>query len=273
MLLLLLAAASGALAGYVCGSVGVLINRMGLNTIVFAVAHGALAGAAMALATGSNPLLTGVGLALLTALILGPLSDALNIPIDMVSMTLFSLYNALTFIFILLSPGTALATERIGEILWGSLLAVTRDYLVILLTLAMIYSIFIGVFWRRLLPIFFDRRLAEAEGLNTKFYSYVLIAVAGVVIAVSLRIVGGFLVFSLLYLPATSSLQLSENIKRIFSASALLGAASAASGVLVSFALDLPTGSSIVICAVAILAGVSVAAHLRRRALLKLEDK
>jgi len=270
VLLLALASVSGALAGYVCG----FINRMKLNTIVFAVAHGALAGAAMSLAVGSDPLLLGMAMALLTALVLGPLADAVGAPLDMVSMTLFSLYNALAFIFIVFSPGAALAAERVGEILWGSVLAVTESYLVVLATLAALYSIFMGVFWRRLLPIFFDKRLAEAEGLNTKLYSYALIALAGVMIAFSLRIVGGFLVFSLLYLPAMSSLQLSENMRNIFLLSSGLGAVSAASGVFASFAFDLPTGSSIVICAVLILLGASIFAYIKRSALLRsLEDK
>lgn len=274
MLLLFLAALSGALAGLVCGSTGVLINRMGLTTIVFAVAHGALAGAAMSLALNTDPLATGMLVALLTAVVLGPLADSLNIPRDMVSMSLFSLYNALAFIFIAFSPGAALAAERVGELLWGSVLAVTWSYLIILVALTGFYLLFVGVFWRRLLPIFFDRRLAEAEGLNTRLYSYTLIALAGVVIAFSLRIVGGFLVFSLLYLPAVSSLQLSERMERIFLLSALVGAGAAASGVFLSFLLDLPTGSSIIVCAVVILLGASILAYLKRRAILQsLEDK
>ena len=268
--LLITATVAGALAGSLCGCTGVLCDRLGLRTVAFAVAHGALAGAALSFLVGVNSIVLGMIFALFTALILGPLADTFDIPIDMVSMTLFSLYNALTFIFLILSPGIVLAAEKVSQVLWGSVLAVTLDYLIILSTIAVLYALFLVILWHRIAPILFDRRLAEAEGINVRAYTYVLIALTGLVVVFTLRITGGFLVFSLIYIPASSALQLSENMKRIVALSAVLGLISAVSGVYFSFFTDLPVGSSIVICAAVILLVASVAGYFRRRSLMKI---
>ena len=267
--LILTATIAGALAGSLCGCTGVTCDRLGLRTVAFAVAHGALAGAALSFLLEVNSLVLGIAFALLTALILGPLADAFEIPIDLVSMTLFSLYNALTFIFLILSPGIVLAAEKVSQVLWGSVLAVTPEYLIILLTLAFLYALFLITFWHRIAPILFDRRLAEAEGINVRAYTYALIAMTGLVVVFTLRITGGFLVFSLIYIPASSSLQLSENMKRIVLLSALLGMISAIAGVYMSFLLDLPVGSSIVICATVILVLASIAGYFRKRSIIR----
>ncbi len=268
--LMMTATIAGALAGSLCGCTGVLCDRLGLRTVAFAVAHGALAGAALSFLVGVNSIVLGMIFALFTALILGPLADAFEIPIDMASMTLFSLYNALTFIFLILSPGIVLAAEKVSQVLWGSVLAVTLEYLIILSTIAVLYALFLVILWDRIAPILFDRRLAEAEGINVRAYTYVLIALTGLVVVFTLCITGGFLVFSLIYIPASSALQLSENMKRIVALSALLGLISAVTGVYFSFVADLPVGSSIVICAAVILLIASVTGYFRRRSLRKI---
>ena len=129
---------------------------MGINTIAFASAHAALAGAALSLLTGGDPIALGLMFALITAVLLGPLADYLKVPLDTVSMTLFSVYNALAFIFLILSPGVTLASEKVGQILWGSILAITSTYLVVLITLTIVYTMFIVMFWGRISSILFN---------------------------------------------------------------------------------------------------------------------
>ena len=243
---------------------GSLINRVGATTMAFAIAHSALAGAALGLMLQRDVTQTAFALAVAVAAVLGPLADYTSIKLDLASMAMFSAFNALTLIFIVNSPGPALATERVGEVLWGSVLAVTGEYLAVLAGLAIAVTTSVAVAWGRLLPVLFDRLLAEAEGLNTKPYVYSLLVVSGVAIALTLRIVGGFLIFSLLYIPAAASMQLFEDIRGIVATSALMGAASGALGVLLSFALDLPVGCSIVLASIGLLASSSIAGGLRR---------
>ena len=255
------------IAGSLCGISGVLIARLRLSTLVFATAHAALFGAALGLFLDVDPLYTAMILAILSSVIIGPLSDATGVPSDTLAMVMFSTYNALTFIFIFLSPGPTLAAEKVGGILWGSVLAVTRTYLVVLLMLAYLYVLVLALFWNRFQSILFDRRLAEAEGVNTRVYVYLLITLSGIAISVSLKIVGGFLVFSLLYIPAACGF-VADSIKRMILLSTLIGGASGSAGVVLSFIFNLPVGACIVATATVMFIAVSTYAYVRRRNLL-----
>jgi len=254
---------AGSLAGGLCGASGTICNKLNLTTIAFAMAHGALAGAALALALNLDVLSVAMSIAIVTAILLGPLADYLRIPLDLISMILFSAYNALTFIFILMSPGQALMTERIGQLLWGSILAIRPSYILILTILLTAYVGFISVYWRRLSSLLFDLKLAEAEGINVKLYKCILLTLIGTTIALSLKITGGFLVFSLLYLPAAASLQLFGNMKKLIIFSWIFGSVSSSMGLWISLLSDLPVGSCIVITAVILFIGSITYSRLR----------
>ncbi|MCD6591571.1 MAG: metal ABC transporter permease [Thaumarchaeota archaeon] len=253
----------GLLAGGLCGSIGMICNRLNLSTIAFATAHAALAGSALALALGLDITSTAMVFALITAIILGPLADRFGISLDLMAMTLFSAYNALAFIFIVLAPGSALMTESVGQLLWGSILAIRPSYLAFLSAATIFSIIFLTAFWGRINSILFDSKLAEAEGVNVSLYKYVILTLVGSIIALTLRITGGFLVFSLLYLPAAASIQLHNNMKNLVISSWILGSISAAGGLGLSFIADLPAGSCITIAAILFFLGSIAYSRLR----------
>jgi len=263
LMLLISSIIGGVLAGGLCGAVGAICSRLKLTTMAFSMAHAALAGSALALALGADIISLAMLLAIATAMILGPLADHLGIPIDLASMTLFSLYNALAFIFIISAPGPALMTESVGQLLWGSILATRPMYIAYLLLASMIVLALLIIFWGKISSILFDIRLAEAEGVNVKAYKYAILVIAGTTVTLALRMTGGFLVFSLLYVPAAASLQLQANMKGIIAASWIFGSASASMGLLMSFLYDLPAGSCITIAALIILLAASAYSRLR----------
>ena len=255
---------AGFVAGSLCGCTGTICGRMRLSTIAFSMAHAALAGSALSLLLGWNYLITGMLFAILTAIVLGPLSDILRISLDTASMTLFSIYNALTFIFLIMSPGPTLSSEKVGGILWGSILAITPTYLIILITISIIYVMILQIFWGRISSILFDPRLAEAEGVNVKFYTYTLLILAGMIVVFTLKITGGFLVFSLLFIPSATSIQISRSLRGMILTSSIIGGLSSTIGILMSFILNLPVGSCIVIGAATIFAATSIASSIIR---------
>ncbi len=265
MSILLNAIIASILAGSLCGLIGIFMIRLKLNTIGFSTAHAALAGAALGVFLQVDPSLLSIVFAMFTSLILGPLSDIIRLPLDLISMILFSLYTSLAFIFIFLSPGTALSAEAVSNVLWGSILAINYGYLVLLSCLLFIVILFVWCFKIKLLAILHDRRLAEAEGIQTSYYLYSLIFLLGFIIAVTLRITGGFLVFSLLFNPSAASLQLSSNIRRILILSPILSSTSALLGLFISYTFDWPVGASIALASTIILASSSMIAWLKNK--------
>ena len=234
------------LAGFVCSTMGTFVVRMNLSSIGYCMSHAAFAGAAVGLYLNTDPLLTAVLFAFVTALLLGPLSEKARLEGNVVMGFLFSMMIALAFIFLYAKPGEA-ATGKALSILWGSLFSVSYNDVIFLGVLTSALIIFILVFYKELFALLFHRKLAEAAGVNTRLFYFSILFFSGFAVALSLKLVGGLLVFALIVNPTSTAYQFFCDFKKIMIASPLIGIISCLFGFWLSLAADFPIGASIVI--------------------------
>jgi|Deesub1362B_J571_1020462.scaffolds.fasta_scaffold00111_10 ABC-type Mn2+/Zn2+ transport system permease subunit len=252
------------LVGMLCGLWGAVVVRLQLSAVGFAMAHAAFAGAALGLMLGLSPVAVSVAFALTVAGILGPLTETTRLPPEVVLGVVFPVTMALGFVFLSLVPGPALGSPALS-LLWGSVLGVGwRDVTVLLLVLGA-SSFFLLLFRREILSILLERGLAEEAGIPTRPYLWAVLFLVGVLVAISLRLVGGILVYSLLLLPAAAATQLTFDMKKILFLAGLFGAVAAGAGFGASWALDLPLGASISLAGAAVFAATTVLSPRRRR--------
>jgi ABC-type Mn2+/Zn2+ transport system permease subunit len=252
------------LAGFLMGLIGVFVVRMRLSAIGYSMSHGAFAGAALGVATATNPLVTGLVFASGTALIIGPIADKARLHADTITSIIFPLNMALAFVFLTLIPEVGLSSQ-VANVLWGSIISMSNADLVYLVTLFAATVAIVYFVWKELFAIMFNRKLAEADGISTKPFIYLIIFLAGVVITFSLKLVGGLLIYALLFNPASTVLQFSENMRKVVVASPLVGMATTVSGLFVSLFFDLPVGSCIVIVSTIVFAVALLLSPKRRR--------
>jgi len=252
------------LAGFLMGLIGVFVVRMRLSAIGYSMSHGAFAGAALGLATTTDPLLTGLLFASGTAFLIGPIADKARLHADTITSIVFPLNMALAFVFFTLAPEVGLSSQ-VANVLWGSVISMTNSDLVYLSVLFAATAAVIFFVWKELFAIMFNRKLAEADGINTRPFIYLIIFLAGIVVTFSLKLVGGLLIYALLFNPASTVLQFSENMRKVVVASPLVGTATTVSGLFVSTFLDLPVGSCIVIVSTIVFAVALLLSPKRRR--------
>ena len=252
------------LAGFLTGLVGVFVVRMRLSAIGYSMSHGAFAGAALGVATFVNPLLTALSFSAATALLIGPVADKARLHADTVTSIAFPLNMALAFIFLTLSPQIGLSSE-VASVLWGSVISITNNDMVLLTALFAAAIAVIHMFWKELFAIMYNRKLAEADGIDTQPFVYFVIFLIGVVVTLSLRLVGGLLIFALLFNPASSALQFLQDMKKIVIISPIIGAITCISGLMVSLVLDLPIGSCIVLVSTSVFAFSVLLSPKRKR--------
>lgn len=255
------------LAGFLTGLAGVFVVKMRLTSLGYCMSHGAFAGAALGVALSVNPLATALLLASATAVLIGPVADKARLPADVVTSIAFPVNLALAFIFFASNPELGLKGD-VASILWGSIITLSNSDLVYLSALAAASSAYIYLVWKELSAIMFDRRLAEAEGVRVKPILYSMIFLTGLVVTLSLKLVGGLLVFALIFNPAATSLQLFDDIVRVVVFSPILGASSCLLGLILSLTIDLPVGACIVLASTIIFA-LSVLVSPRRRVRLR----
>jgi ABC-type Mn2+/Zn2+ transport system permease subunit len=252
------------LAGFLMGLIGVFVVRMRLSAIGYSMSHGAFAGAALGVATATNPLATGLLFASATAFLIGPIADKARLHADTITSIVFPLNMALAFVFLTLTPEVGLSSQ-VANVLWGSIISMTNSDLVYLVTLFAATLAIVYFVWKELFAIMFNRKLAEADGINTKPFIYMIIFLAGVVVTFSLKLVGGLLIYALLFNPASTVLQFSESMRKVIVYSPLVGMTTTVSGLIVSLFFDLPVGSCIVIVSTIVFAIALLLSPKRRR--------
>lgn len=246
-LLFLLPSILGAvLAGFVCSTMGTFVVRMNLSSIGYCMSHAAFAGAAFGILISIDPMISAVFFAFATALILGPLSEKARLESNVVIGFLFSVMIALGFIFLSLKPGEA-ATGRALSILWGSLFSVNYNNVLLLSLLAFGLIVFVIVFYKELVAVMFHRKLAESSGINTKLFYFAVLFFTGFAVALSLKLVGGLLVFALIVNPTSTAYQFFYDFKKIMVISPLIGIVSCLLGFYLSLLADFPIGAAIVV--------------------------
>jgi len=253
----------GIMAGFATALIGVFVVKMNLSSIGYCMSHAAFAGAALGVALSLDPLYTALGFSAFMSLIIGPLSDKARLHADVIIGVLFSLNMALAFIFMSLFPQRPLTREAVN-VLWGSILAIKQQDLYFLAAVLVATLVAVKLTWKELQAIMYNRKLAEADGINTKPYVYAVVFLTGLVVTLGLKLVGGLLVFALLFNPASACFQVLDDLKKIVALAPVLGALSCLLGLFLSLAVDWPVGSCIAVVSTLILL-VAVAISPKRR--------
>jgi ABC-type Mn2+/Zn2+ transport system permease subunit len=244
---LLITSILGALfAGFACSMTGAFVVRMNLSSIGYLMSHAAFAGAAFGLMISIDPIIGAIVFSFGISIILGPLAEKARLESNIVIGFLFSFMIALAFIFLNFIPGTA-ASARALRILWGSIFSVSTSDLLLLSIFSFILIVFVIIFYKELIAIMFNRKLAESSGINTRLYYFAILFLTGIAVSLSIRIVGGLLVFALIINPTSTAYQFFFDFKKIFIFSPIIGIISCIFGFWLSLISDFPIGASIVL--------------------------
>jgi manganese/iron transport system permease protein len=260
------AAIACVLCGASCALLSVFVVLMKMPLIGVSMSHAAFAGAVLGLLLDFNPFLSGLILCLLVAALLGPLSDRADMAPENVLGILFSFLMGLAF----LGMGILTRTKAGAlNLMWGSLLSLSRSDIGVLTLITSVLILFIFLFFKEIRSVMLNRRLAAASGVPERMIYYALLFLTGAVVSSNLATVGGLLIFALLVQPGATALQLTYNLKHFFLISMASGIGACVSGLVVSYIFDLPSGASVVLMATTIFAAAYIFSPKRRSAKLQ----
>lgn len=249
------AALACVLCGASCSLLSVFVVLMKMPLIGVSMSHAAFAGAVLGMLFDFNPLLSGFVLCLLTAGVLGPLSDRTDMAPENLLSIMFSLLMGIAF----LGMGILTRTKAGAlNLMWGSLLSLSNSDIIVLTVVTSVLLLFLLLFFKEIRSVLFNRRLAAASGVPEKMIYYTLLFLTGAVVSSNLTTVGGLLIFALLVQPGATALQLTYNLKHFFLISAAAGIGACVSGFIVSYIFDLPSGASVVLTAIIIFAAAYI---------------
>lgn len=227
---------AGAVLGIVGGLIGVFVMQRDMAFAVHGISELSFAGAAAALLFGANVVAGSLVGSLVAATLIGVLGSRARDRNSIIGVLMpFGL--GLGILFLALYPGRS--GNRFG-LLTGQILSVDIPQLGALIVISLVVLVALLAIWRPLVFDSIDPDVAMARGVPARTLSIVFMVLLGLMVAVSVQIIGALLVLALLVTPAAAALRVSSSPVVVPVLAMLFGFVSAVGGILLAIGGSLP---------------------------------
>ena len=259
---------SGIIIGVIAPLLGLFIVVRRLALIADALSHVALAGIAGSLFLSQqvlffaalNPVYLGIGAAVGGSLLIEKLRGMYKHYEELAIPVILSAGIGIGAIFISLSKG--FGSDLIGY-LFGSVSAVSRQDLILVIVIAIIVIVYIRFLYKELFALSFDPEYSKVSGIKSRYIQMVFMIITALVIGASMRVVGILLVSSLMTVPVAAAMQLAKSFKSAMIYSIIFGETAVIIGLISAYYLDIAPGGTIVVTSIIILLTVLVWKKIR----------
>lgn len=232
------------LVGIICGAIGVFVILRGYSFLGDALAHAIFPGVVITFILGGNFLIGAMIAAIIVSVLIGAVSQSGRISNDTAIGVLFAGSFALGIALMSLQSGYV---RDLNAFLFGSILGVSRNDLLLTAIVGLIVLGLLVIFRREITLISFDRVFARSTGLNLWRFDQLFLVLLAMTIVISLQTVGNVLVLAMLVTPAATARMLTDSLKRMIALSSTIGAANGLIGLYISFYYGVPSGAAVVL--------------------------
>lgn len=248
------------LTGALCGLVGTFVVLRGMSYIGHGLSHAIFGGFAASALVGVN-LFLGAGVwGVASALMIGAVTRRRAIGSDaaigVITTASFAIGLALLDVFG--SAGT-----NPDAYLFGNVLGVDRQQVLVVLAVAVAAAAVIFAFYRALLFTTFDPAVASVSGVPVARVDALLMVLLAATILTTMNVLGVMLVAATLVVPPVVARMLTDSFSTMLLLSSAIGATSGFTGMVASYHLDIPSGPMIVLVSTAAFAIVFAATGSR----------
>lgn len=240
---------AGIIVGIVAPMLGIFLTVRRYALIADTLSHASLAGVALGVLLGINPLLTAIVVSVMIA-------------VGIERLRLSGKFGGEAVLALFLSGSLAFAVVGMSAVgkfnggvlayLFGSITTVSVSDLWIIGALGATVVVTVFVSYRKLFLLSFDEDIAKASGMNVTAYSLMLAVLTAGMVAVSMRVVGVLLVGALMVVPVLAATQWNKGFKETMGIAVGISLLSVLFGLFLSYSYNLATGGTIVLCTVAL---------------------
>ena len=255
------AALAGALVAVTCATLGVYVVLRRMAFIGDALAHTVLPGLVIAYLNSWNLFGGAIVAGVITAISIGWLSRRQEVREDTAIGILFTGMFALGVLLI----STVKSFRDFTHMLFGYILGVTRDQLVIIGIIAVVVLVVLALLHKELELTSFDPTHAQVIGLKPDRMRYVLLVLMALAVVSAIQAVGVVLTSALLVVPAAAASLLTNRLPKMMVLAVGIALFATMAGLYASFYFDVASGAAIVLaCIVCFLAAWGVRAVRER---------
>ncbi|NSW85533.1 MAG: metal ABC transporter permease [Syntrophobacteraceae bacterium] len=237
---------AGLLASVACGIIGTLVV---VNRIVFisgGIAHAAYGGVGIAFFLGISPTFSAAVFSLVMAAVMATVTLRNKQRADTIIGVLWALGMAVGIILIDLTSGYRV---DVMSYLFGSILAVPSDDLIMMVVLDVVIVAVVAFFYNGFLALSFDEEFAQTMGVPVKTLYFILLGLMALSVVMVIRVVGLILVIALLTIPPYIAEKFSVSLAWMMVFSTILSCIFSFTGLWLSYAFNLTSGATVILVA------------------------
>ncbi|SHJ35610.1 metal ABC transporter permease [Lutispora thermophila] len=253
---------AGIMVAITCPLIGIFIVLKRLSMIGDTLSHASLAGIAAGMLWGFYPFWGALIFTLIGAVAIEKLRKTFSKYAEISNSIILSAGIGIAVVMIGLAKG--FNTDLMGY-MFGSIAAVSSKDIYIMGILSVIIILSVIVLHKKLFYIAFDEEGAQVSGVSVNFLNMYLTILTGLTVVVSMRIVGIFMVSSMLVVPVAAAIQTGQGFIKTTAISVIFALISVIFGLVLSYYFDIAPGGTIVLLSVGILVGVLFIKALRKR--------
>jgi zinc transport system permease protein len=236
----------------IAGTLGVFIVWRKLSFFGDTVAHASLGGVGLSLLLGIpsfwGPFISGLGIALL----LSGFKKRVKVSTDTWLAIVSQVALALGILFLSFFRDRGI---QIQEFLFGDILALSRDNLLVLYSSVFLILGIVMVFWKKFLLITISEELAALQKIKVSLYETLFLCLLALGVALCIKFFGILLLTALMIIPASIARQHTSSPLMMLGLSIFWGICSVSVGLGLSYVYDIPTSPAIVVSSASILLG------------------
>ena len=220
------------------------------------LSHVSLAGVALGLFVNLNPTVTTLVVVVLATILIEYITRAYQTYAEVAIAIIMAAGLAIALTLMSLDRGTS--AMSVDQYLFGSIVAISNQQVLLLGVLTVIVVGAYVLFHRPMYVLTFSPATARAEGLPVQFMSLVFNALTGVTIAVIMPIAGALLVSAVMILPAAIAMRVARRFNAVVFAGIVIGMVGTVGGLVCSYDFNTPPGAAITLLLVALFLGCLV---------------
>jgi len=256
------AIAAGLFIAVACSVLGVFLVLRRDAMLGHGLAHVTFGGVALGLLLNVSPIWTALVVAILAAVLLLKLREAVGLHGD----TAIGIVSSVGFALgIVIASVSGRFSVELFSYLFGNILAIgpAEVWTSAILAIAVVLTVVLN--YHDLVAITFDRELAKVSGTPVKRLDFILAVLSAVTVVLAMKVVGLLLVAALIVIPAATALQVAGNFRLAIVWSCAAGMFSVLGGLAVSYYMDIPSSGSIVLLGASLFGAVWAAVRFLRR--------
>lgn len=237
---------AAALAGALCGLLGVYITLRGMSYIGHGLSHAVFGGAVVAYILEMNFYIGAGAWGFVSALLIYAVTRRRQIGAD----AAIGIVTTASFaIGVALISRVRKFTKNFEAALFGNILGVTPQDLMVLAGITTVAAVVVFVFYKQLLFVTFDPEVAPTYGISVNRVDVVFALILSAGVIGSLQVLGVTMVAAAIVIPPVVARLLTDRFATLLVLSTAIGAACGLSGVYASYYLDVSSGATVVLVA------------------------